>query len=518
MNKPLKFKSYNPSLQRLQKKKKVFMPKTHSRGLVSHENPGQCEAVTETSSENHDLIDTMFINPTLVNWSNDSCVAPQLENSCSPFNEDSRVVHEHPQTSISLAVQSAPTGCWQPAEVQSLPGPEEDAAVDSRWSSWNNNNHFICPLSPPSPDRPTTRARTETPSPDSPCGGHVSVSCWLQADQQPNNIKSNLQLEHDHDVVETTNEQQRKRPKLTLPDESSHSPHGTTEDNNSNLDDNDSGESAAIPYSMRGLDAATAHNESLLSPHASIQLDAPAFVPTCPSGQCSSHRREEAIPRQSNKAEASCSACAAPQETNYLPRMQYMRQASKCKSCSTLRVALLESLSLLQHLLDEDVPSTGCEPVGDISNSSYGLGNGFRVDTSSCGETLDTYTPSDEGDERSAVQVEVTNLSGQQRQLSQLEERRLRAWRRENKSESWIASKLKNSKSARFDVRRANTQMSTTRAKFTSDEDDLIKTLKEEEQLTWTQIQERHDNQFHRRSKESLQVRYCTKLKNREKA
>ncbi|KAG8405736.1 hypothetical protein J3458_021674 [Metarhizium acridum] len=56
----------------------------------------------------------------------------------------------------------------------------------------------------------------------------------------------------------------------------------------------------------------------------------------------------------------------------------------------------------------------------------------------------------------------------------------------------------------------------TRRAKFTPDEDKLIAVLKEEQQLPWTEIHrihQGHSRQFPKRSKESLQVRYCTKLK-----
>ncbi|KIE00085.1 myb family transcription factor, partial [Metarhizium majus ARSEF 297] len=62
------------------------------------------------------------------------------------------------------------------------------------------------------------------------------------------------------------------------------------------------------------------------------------------------------------------------------------------------------------------------------------------------------------------------------------------------------------------------TDDSATRAKFTPDEDNLIAALKEEQQLPWTEIHrihQGHSRQFPTRSKESLQVRYCTKLKTR---
>ncbi|KAF5136242.1 hypothetical protein E5D57_000002 [Metarhizium anisopliae] len=54
MHKPLKFKSYNPSLQRLPKSKKASIPQTYSRGSVPQENSEQNEAVTERS-ENYGM-------------------------------------------------------------------------------------------------------------------------------------------------------------------------------------------------------------------------------------------------------------------------------------------------------------------------------------------------------------------------------------------------------------------------------------------------------------------------------
>ena len=121
---------------------------------------------------------------------------------------------------------------------------------------------------------------------------------------------------------------------------------------------------------------------------------------------------------------------------------------------TTLRAALLEALSLLQHFSGKDVPSTGCEPEYEVSKSGYGLENRSRASTISCGDALNINNPSSKDGKRSTIQVKVTNLSGQHRLLSQLEERRLRAWRRENKSETWIASKLNNSKTASGQVER----------------------------------------------------------------
>ena len=74
----------------------------------------------------------MFINPTLVDLSSDSCAALQLGDTCSAYNEANQVVYEHPHTSNSLALQSAQTACWQSAEVQSCFGVEEWFKVPGR--------------------------------------------------------------------------------------------------------------------------------------------------------------------------------------------------------------------------------------------------------------------------------------------------------------------------------------------------------------------------------------------------
>ena len=55
-----------------------------------------------------------------------------------------------------------------------------------------------------------------------------------------------------------------------------------------------------------------------------------------------------------------------------------------------------------------------------------------------------------------------------------------------------------------------------TRRTFTSKEDRLLIKLKEQEGLPWAEIHQSFCGSFENRSKESLQVRYCTKLKHRD--
>lgn len=53
----------------------------------------------------------------------------------------------------------------------------------------------------------------------------------------------------------------------------------------------------------------------------------------------------------------------------------------------------------------------------------------------------------------------------------------------------------------------------SARARFTQEEDALLIKLKEEHELSWADIHARFSKRFAWRSKEALQVRYCTKLK-----
>jgi hypothetical protein len=56
----------------------------------------------------------------------------------------------------------------------------------------------------------------------------------------------------------------------------------------------------------------------------------------------------------------------------------------------------------------------------------------------------------------------------------------------------------------------------STRRPFTPEEDRWLLKLKEREELAWAEIHQRFCDRFEKRSKESLQVRYCTKLKRRD--
>lgn len=60
-----------------------------------------------------------------------------------------------------------------------------------------------------------------------------------------------------------------------------------------------------------------------------------------------------------------------------------------------------------------------------------------------------------------------------------------------------------------------STVKSNGRRKFTADEEQWLVTWKETQGLCWADIHQRFCDKFEERSKESLQVRYCTKLKRR---
>lgn len=54
---------------------------------------------------------------------------------------------------------------------------------------------------------------------------------------------------------------------------------------------------------------------------------------------------------------------------------------------------------------------------------------------------------------------------------------------------------------------------SSQRGRFTPDEDNLIVQLKTKHNLSWADLYQRFNRRFPGRSKGTLQVRYCTKLK-----
>ena len=70
------------------------------------------------------------------------------------------------------------------------------------------------------------------------------------------------------------------------------------------------------------------------------------------------------------------------------------------------------------------------------SYARYSLGKQPTVRKNMTKKTMNRGSYSNKDDELPSIQVRGTNLPGQNRQLSQLKERRLRACRRENKPES----------------------------------------------------------------------------------
>jgi hypothetical protein len=57
----------------------------------------------------------------------------------------------------------------------------------------------------------------------------------------------------------------------------------------------------------------------------------------------------------------------------------------------------------------------------------------------------------------------------------------------------------------------------STKRTFTPEEDQMLAQLKDRKELSWAEIHRRFCDKFPERSKDSLQVRYCTKLKRRDR-
>jgi hypothetical protein len=72
---------------------------------------------------------------------------------------------------------------------------------------------------------------------------------------------------------------------------------------------------------------------------------------------------------------------------------------------------------------------------------------------------------------------------------------------------------MKHGRIVRQGSKRGRNRGHSARARFTQEEDSLLIKLKEELKLSWADIHARFSDRFAWRSKEALQVRYCTKLK-----
>ncbi|KJZ70782.1 hypothetical protein HIM_09832 [Hirsutella minnesotensis 3608] len=146
---------------------------------------------------------------------------------------------------------------------------------------------------------------------------------------------------------------------------------------------------------------------------------------------------------------------------------QDMEQTGQCKSCVIFRAALFESLSLLHRPLTGGVSRKARRDQREtkILKHHHNLRRRSMVPNSSYEDNSDTESPSctdqdrlqviedsnrgdDDASDSLSVKLGTRGRLAKRRRWSALEERRLTAWKRESKSESWIASKLNRTESA----------------------------------------------------------------------
>ncbi|KJZ69875.1 hypothetical protein HIM_10730 [Hirsutella minnesotensis 3608] len=146
---------------------------------------------------------------------------------------------------------------------------------------------------------------------------------------------------------------------------------------------------------------------------------------------------------------------------------QQMEQTGQCKSCVIFRASLFEALSLLHRPLTGGVsrkarrdqretkipkhhhnlrrrsmaPNSGYEDNSDTESPSCTDEDRLQVDE-------DSHRGDDGASDSLSVKLGTRRRLAKRRRWSALEERRLTAWKRESKSESWIASKLNRTESA----------------------------------------------------------------------
>ena len=239
-----------------------------------------------------------------------------------------------------------------------------------------------------------------------------------------------------------------------------------------------------------------------------------------------------------------------------------LEDATKVDAAKTdvikLRATLFQIYSIIQNLAEQlqrhcDIPGPYATPE---SNDEASTDMDEHTNSSESGD--------DDGDEND-VYDDNRNArpSRQRRRLSLLEEQRVRAWQKEGKSKSWIKSKLRESeltssqpqqnsrarcisqtdkplakpkagakKHSRIEERKKRHTRSPqtaiqvqrdsrarARAVFTPDQDRLLIELKESRnKLSWKKIHQQFIATYPWRSRNTLQVHYCTKLKRREEA
>ncbi|OAQ60947.1 hypothetical protein VFPPC_01985 [Pochonia chlamydosporia 170] len=313
---------------------------------------------------------------------------------------------------------------------------------------------------------PSTPEDTGSPSLESLFDDDMGFQRWLDADQQQDSAPSSKRLNRplDDSGYDNSSEDQReaKRPKLS-----------SSTERDTLLREPEVCGSALEP----GDNTATAHDTSCrllptphnegnpITPSASSRSGAAGCFPRRPAVNFGT--RGDVMTSQSHiDALWPSPPIGLPAAVRFRGG-QEIDQSGQCNSCAIFRAALFEALSLLHHPSHTAVSTTPqhAQPRSKISKRRYSLRkrptpleNGCKdSDDHSVGYMDKHCNGSDDGgilsdeneDDDSLSDMDKSgNMSVKRRRWSDLEERRLRAWKMENKSESWIASKLDRTVSA----------------------------------------------------------------------
>ena len=313
---------------------------------------------------------------------------------------------------------------------------------------------------------PSTPEDTGSPSLESLFDDETGFQRWLDAEQEEDSTPSCKRLNRplDDSGYDSSSEDQReaKRPKLS-----------STAECGTLLREPGVCESSLAPAD----DTVTAHDASRrllpirhiegnpISPSASTRSGAAACFPRRPAVKFAT--RGDVMTSQSH---IDTLWQAPPMGLPAAVRFrggQETDQSGQCNSCAIFRAALFEALSLLHHSSHTAVSNTPrhAQPRSNVSKRRYGvrkrptpLENGCEDSDDNPVGNMDKHcnwsddggilSDKNEDDDSLSGTDKSRNVSVKRRRWSDLEERRLRAWKRENKPESWIASKLNRTVSA----------------------------------------------------------------------
>ncbi|EFY94049.1 Myb domain protein [Metarhizium robertsii] len=310
---------------------------------------------------------------------------------------------------------------------------------------------------------PSTREDTGSQSLESLFNDETGFQRWLDAEQRQDSAPSSKRLNRplDDSGYDSSSEDQReaKRPKLS-----------STAECGTLLREPDVCESALAPD-----DTVTAHHASRrllptrhiegnpISPSAGTRSGAAACLPSRTAVKFAT--RGDVTTSQSHIDSL------RPPPPMALPAGfrggQEIDQSGQCNLCAIFRAALFETLSLLHHPSHTAVSNTQrhAQPRSIVSKRRYSLrkrptplengcedsdDNPVSYMDKHCNGSDDGGIVSDENEDDDSLSDtdKSRNVSVKRRRWSDLEESRLRAGKRENKSESWIASKLDRTVSA----------------------------------------------------------------------